>query len=420
MPKMPRSRTIAPFATRLARPVLPLLLGGLGALPTCVLAAPTVYSTPGTYSYNVPAGTSALLVEVRGGAGGAGGWDDAHGGDGAGGSIITATIAVQGGETANVVVAGGGQGAQGNAGYGLGGAGGGAALSLPGAGGKGGNKGTIASSPGGAGGGGASSIAVGGATVLAGGGGGGGSNSRIRGPGNTWNIPGDPAVNNLALVEQDAACGSAQNGGDGQDGGAVDGSGGSGGGGGYAGHAGAGGNHGVDATVDQNGQPGTSGGSCTLDAGAYRVSGVSAAAGNPSVANRTQKGTPEASGEDGSVTITAIPAVLYTVTPNAGAHGSIDPATPQSVQSGKTVAFTVTPDAGYTIDSVSGCGGSLSGNAYTTAAVIADCTVTASFKATSAPPPANATAVPTLGAWGLVLLSLLASVLGLRGLRRRA
>ncbi len=35
---------------------------------------------------------------------------------------------------------------------------------------------------------------------------------------------------------------------------------------------------------------------------------------------------------------------------------------------------------GHSIDSVSGCNGSLSGNTYTTGAITADCTVTASFQ----------------------------------------
>lgn len=69
----------------------------------------------------------------------------------------------------------------------------------------------------------------------------------------------------------------------------------------------------------------------------------------------------------------------HTVAPSAGAHGRIDPSSPQSVADGATVAFTVTPDAHYAIDAVSGCGGTLSGNHYTTAPITADCAVQASF-----------------------------------------
>jgi hypothetical protein len=69
----------------------------------------------------------------------------------------------------------------------------------------------------------------------------------------------------------------------------------------------------------------------------------------------------------------------YTVTPSAGAHGSLTPSTPQTVNYNDTKAFTVNPDTGYHISSVSGCGGSLLGSTYTTGAVTADCTVSASF-----------------------------------------
>jgi subtilisin family serine protease len=69
----------------------------------------------------------------------------------------------------------------------------------------------------------------------------------------------------------------------------------------------------------------------------------------------------------------------YTVTPTAGAGGSISPSTPQQVPSGQTVAFTVTPNAGYRISSVVGCGGTLNGAIYTTAAITSNCTITATF-----------------------------------------
>jgi hypothetical protein len=73
------------------------------------------------------------------------------------------------------------------------------------------------------------------------------------------------------------------------------------------------------------------------------------------------------------------PTTTYTVTPSVGANGSISPNTPQTVNYGSTILFTVTPDTGYHIDSVSGCGGSLVGNTYTTGAITSNCTVTASF-----------------------------------------
>jgi hypothetical protein len=72
--------------------------------------------------------------------------------------------------------------------------------------------------------------------------------------------------------------------------------------------------------------------------------------------------------------------VRFTVTPSAGANGSIDPATPRTVDQGATTSFTITPDSDYSIAEVSGCGGTLSGNTYTTGAITANCTVTASFE----------------------------------------
>jgi hypothetical protein len=67
-----------------------------------------------------------------------------------------------------------------------------------------------------------------------------------------------------------------------------------------------------------------------------------------------------------------------TVSATAGAGGSIDPAS-RTVDAGSTATFTVTPDTGYSIGTVSGCGGSLVGNNYTTGAITGACTVAASF-----------------------------------------
>jgi ELWxxDGT repeat protein len=72
----------------------------------------------------------------------------------------------------------------------------------------------------------------------------------------------------------------------------------------------------------------------------------------------------------------------HTVTPSAGAGGTISPNTAQTVNHGATTSFTVTPDEGYSIVSVSGCSGTLDGSTYTTAAITADCAVTASFRET--------------------------------------
>jgi poly(hydroxyalkanoate) depolymerase family esterase len=81
----------------------------------------------------------------------------------------------------------------------------------------------------------------------------------------------------------------------------------------------------------------------------------------------------------------AVVVVQHTVTATAGDNGSVTPATQQAVE-GDTAVVMVIADDGYDIDTVEGCGGALSGNTYTTAAVTADCTVTASFKAQSVNP----------------------------------
>jgi len=93
------------------------------------------------------------------------------------------------------------------------------------------------------------------------------------------------------------------------------------------------------------------------------------------------------------------PPVTHTVTPVAGANGSLVPGTPVTVNDGDTTSFTAVPDNGYAIDSVSGCGGSLTGSVFTTAPVTADCTVTASFAAI---PPVTHTVTPSTTAGGTI------------------
>jgi PKD repeat protein len=83
----------------------------------------------------------------------------------------------------------------------------------------------------------------------------------------------------------------------------------------------------------------------------------------------------------------------FTVTPSAGAGGSISPSTPQLVNLGATASFTVTPEAGYTAQVGGTCGGSLTGATFTTDVISADCTVEANFVLAVAgdgdPPPAD-------------------------------
>jgi uncharacterized repeat protein (TIGR01451 family)/fimbrial isopeptide formation D2 family protein len=84
-----------------------------------------------------------------------------------------------------------------------------------------------------------------------------------------------------------------------------------------------------------------------------------------------------------SVSATFTP-VMITVSTSAGANGSIGPAS-ANVAYGATTSFTVTPDSGYDIASTSGCGGSFSGNTFTTGAITSACTVNASFISQSVP-----------------------------------
>lgn len=75
----------------------------------------------------------------------------------------------------------------------------------------------------------------------------------------------------------------------------------------------------------------------------------------------------------------------YTVTPSAGANGSISPNTAQTINSGSTTQFTVTPNSGYTASVGGTCGGTLVGTTYTTNVITANCTVAATFADTTAP-----------------------------------
>jgi hypothetical protein len=70
----------------------------------------------------------------------------------------------------------------------------------------------------------------------------------------------------------------------------------------------------------------------------------------------------------------------HSVSASAGSGGSISPAS-QTVTHGNSTSFSVSPNSGYSIASVSGCGGSLSGSTYTTGPITQACAVSASFSA---------------------------------------
>jgi len=77
--------------------------------------------------------------------------------------------------------------------------------------------------------------------------------------------------------------------------------------------------------------------------------------------------------------------IMIAITTSGGSGGSISPANPQVTYGGST-SVTVTADAGYEISSVSGCGGTLSGNTFTTGTITSACTITASFVQSETPP----------------------------------
>jgi len=98
----------------------------------------------------------------------------------------------------------------------------------------------------------------------------------------------------------------------------------------------------------------------------------------------------------------------YLVTTSAGMNGNIEPshAVPKNHQDFVFIA----PNASYKIDTVGGtCGGALTDNVYTTNPIVADCSVTVSFKIIVAD---VATPAPGLSPWASVLLSVLFAVFG--------
>jgi len=71
----------------------------------------------------------------------------------------------------------------------------------------------------------------------------------------------------------------------------------------------------------------------------------------------------------------------HTVTSSVGTgSGNISPLGEQSIDHDTTTQFTLTPDPGNDTDSVGGtCGGTLVDNTFTTAKILADCTVEVNF-----------------------------------------
>jgi subtilisin-like proprotein convertase family protein/pimeloyl-ACP methyl ester carboxylesterase len=102
-----------------------------------------------------------------------------------------------------------------------------------------------------------------------------------------------------------------------------------------------------------------------------------------------------------TVTYNAAPVTTYTVTPSAGANGSISPNSVQTVNSGGNAAFTATPLTGYVVDQwlVGGSVVQTGGNSYTLSNVTANKTVRVTFKVA---PVATYTVTPSAGANGSI------------------
>jgi len=73
--------------------------------------------------------------------------------------------------------------------------------------------------------------------------------------------------------------------------------------------------------------------------------------------------------------------ITFTVTPSAGANGTITPATPQTIPLNTIASFDLAPEFGFDMSVGGTCGGTRIGTHYTTNPVTADCTVVASFPA---------------------------------------
>lgn len=90
---------------------------------------------------------------------------------------------------------------------------------------------------------------------------------------------------------------------------------------------------------------------------------------------------PSADGVRYPFSINVVQPQQFTVTPNAGAHGSIAPATPQTVNIGASVTFTATPASGYVVNEwlVDGVSVQPGGTSFTLSNVTADHIVTVTF-----------------------------------------
>ena len=124
-------------------------------------------------------------------------------------------------------------------------------------------------------------------------------------------------------------------------------------------------------------------GACGADHGTSRLTAPSAlcSAGSASaVTTGNASHDWSCAGTNGGSTASCSATRLYSVSSSvASGTGSISAS--QNVTYNATPSFTVSPGAGWVVQSVTGCGGSLSGSTYTTGAVTANCSVSATFVA---------------------------------------
>ncbi|TVQ96788.1 MAG: DUF4214 domain-containing protein [Desulfovibrionales bacterium] len=87
-----------------------------------------------------------------------------------------------------------------------------------------------------------------------------------------------------------------------------------------------------------------------------------------------------------NIDVVASFANFHIVTTAPGTGGGISPQTAEVIEYERKT-FSIIPDTGYAIESVSGCNGTLRGDAYTTGQISTACTVTAIFRTAPGPGP---------------------------------
>lgn len=297
---------------------------GLFSIP----ANAQTFSTPGSWTYTVPAGVTRVQVQVSGAGGGGGAADSARGGNGGNGAKVTAIITVTPGEVLSGTIAQGGGSAftsgatmfgyvpctgSGAGGTGRAAGGNGAAANCPG----------VGYSGSGAGGGGSTSLAVNGVVFIQAGGGGGGA-------GGSW-VAGQNGTTSLALTST-VSCGTSVNGGNAT---VFSGDAGGGGGGGGGFTAGTGGSSTSDFVAAISGG---GGGSCHHNSTNITSPSIAATGGTGATGRTTRSSTAGPPGSNGSVVIT--PGPLEVQKTSVVTSDAVSGANPKSLP-GATIRYCI-------------------------------------------------------------------------------